>query len=89
MSVAIRLSRVGKKNAPMYRVVVKDSRAKRDGAYIENLGTYNPIKHQVVQFNEERVNYWVSQGAVVSDAVKKIHRMYKEKGITSNTQVSA
>lgn len=88
MSVAIRLSRVGKKNAPMYRVVVKDSRAKRDGAYIENVGTYNPIKHQVLQFNEERIKYWVSQGAVVSEAVKKIHRIYKEKGISTKQVVA-
>lgn len=88
MSVAVRLSRVGRKNSPIYRVVVKDSRSKRDGAYIENLGTYNPITHQIFQFNDERVNYWLSQGAVVSDAVKKIQKMYKKQGVTS-TQVAA
>jgi len=88
MSVAVRLSRVGRKNSPIYRVVVKDSRAKRDGEYIENLGTYNPINHQIFQFDEARIEYWASQGAVVSDAVKKIQKMYKKQGLTA-TQVAA
>jgi small subunit ribosomal protein S16 len=88
MSVAVRLSRVGRKNSPMYRVVVKDSRSKRDGAYIENLGTYNPIAHQIFQLNSDRIDYWVSKGAIVSDAVKKIQKMFKKQGLTS-TQVTA
>ncbi|MDR3647317.1 MAG: 30S ribosomal protein S16 [Candidatus Babeliales bacterium] len=88
MSVAVRLSRLGRKNSPIYRVVVKDSRSKRDGAFIENLGTYNPITHQIFQFNDERVNYWLSKGAIVSDAVIKIQKMYKKQGLTL-TQVAS
>lgn len=83
MSVAVRLTRVGKKNSPLYRVVVKDSRAKRDGDFIENLGTYDPIRHLIFQFNDERVAYWASKGAIVSDAVKRIQKMYKKQGVTS------
>lgn len=79
MAVKIRLSRFGKKHAPVYRIVATDSRKKRDGQYLENLGTYNPIKHELVKFNEERLNYWVSQGAAISDAVKKIQKNYKKQ----------
>ncbi len=78
MAVKIRFSRVGKKNSPMYRIVAVDSRAKRDGKCIENLGAYNPIKHEIVQLNEERIKYWVSQGAVVSDAIKKVQKLHKK-----------
>ena len=79
MSVKIRLSRVGKKNSPMYRIVAADSRSKRDGKCIENLGTYNPLKHEIVQFNEERIQYWISQGAKETDTIKRLHKMYKEQ----------
>jgi len=79
MAVKIRLSRFGKKNQPIYRIVATDSRNKRDGRYIENLGTYDPAKHEVVQFNQVRVDYWASQGAVITDAVKKIQKTFEKK----------
>ncbi len=79
MSVKIRLSRIGKKNSPVYRIVATDSRKKRDGACIENLGTYNPINHKFEQFHTERISYWISQGAVVSDAVKKLQKNYQKQ----------
>ncbi len=82
MAVKIRLARLGKKNLPVYRIVAIDSRKKRDGAYLENLGTYDPIKGVLVQFHPERINDWVSKGAIVTDAVKKIQKLH------SNTQVS-
>lgn len=81
MAVKIRLSRFGKKNAPMYRIVATDSRSKRDGQYLENLGTYNSIKSELIQFNEERINYWVSQGATLTDAIKKIQKDKKKASI--------
>jgi small subunit ribosomal protein S16 len=77
MAVKIRLSRIGKKNAPVFRIVAIDSRSARDGAPLEVLGTYNPINQQIVQFHEDRIQYWVSTGAQVSDTVKKIHKLYK------------
>lgn len=74
MAVRIRLSRIGKKKAPFYRIVAVDGRKKRDGAFLENLGSINGLSGEVVQFHEERINYWLSQGAIPSDAVKKLHK---------------
>lgn len=79
MAVKLRLSRIGKKNDPMYRIVAIDSKKKRDGAYIENLGTYNPKNKELVQFHEERVKDWVAKGAVVTDVVKRLHKEYRKK----------
>lgn len=75
MAVKIRLSLVGKKKAPSFRIVAIDSRKKRDGAYLENLGTYDAIKGVLVQFHKDRLDYWVSQGAIVTDSVKKIVKL--------------
>lgn len=73
MALAIRLSRGGRRNLPFYRVVVADSRAPRDGRYIERLGTYNPLLPQDnenrVSLNAERLQYWLSQGAKPSERV--------------------
>ena len=71
--VRIRLTRTGRKNAPSYRIVVIDSRKKRDGKYIEKIGYYNPSEDSdKVVYNEERYTYWMSVGAKPSDAVKKL-----------------
>ncbi len=78
MSVKIRLQRIGKKKAPFSRIVATDSRKKRDGACLEDLGTYDMLNSKIVKFNEERVNYWISVGAQESETVKRIHRAYKE-----------
>lgn len=78
MAVKIRLSRIGKKNAPFYRIVAIDSRKKRDGACLEDLGTYDALKASLVTYHEDRVNYWISQGAQVSDTVKKIQKSHKK-----------
>jgi len=86
MSVKIRLSRVGKKNSPMYRIVVTDSKSKRDGKFLENVGAYNPINQTLIQFNEDRINYWVSKGAIESDTVKKLHRMHKDSSESTQVQ---
>jgi len=75
MAVKIRLSRVGKKAAPFYRIVAVDERRKRDGASLEVLGTYNPLKGEMVQFNQERINFWISQGAIPTDAVKRLQKV--------------
>ena len=80
MAVKIRLARIGKKNAPFGRIVAIDSRKKRDGAFLEDLGTYDILKSKLVHFHEERVNYWISMGAQESETVKKLHRIYKESG---------
>lgn len=73
MALAIRLSRGGRKNRPHYSIVVADKRMPRDGRFIEKLGTYNPLLKKDdanrVSFNEERIKYWLGQGAQASDRV--------------------
>ena len=70
MSVKIRMKRVGTKNTPAYRIVVADSRSPRDGKFIEEIGTYQPLKKEGnFSINLERATYWVSQGAQPSDTV--------------------
>jgi len=76
MAVKIRMSRSGRKHVPVYRIVAVDSRAQRDGEYLENLGSYDPVKGIILQFKEERILDWVSKGAIVTDCVKKLHRKY-------------
>ncbi|MEX0672127.1 MAG: 30S ribosomal protein S16 [Candidatus Babeliales bacterium] len=78
MAVKIRLSRIGKIHSPIYRIVAIDERAKRDGACLENLGTYNPKRHTLEQWHTERIEHWVSQGAQKTDAVKRIEKMLKK-----------
>ncbi len=68
--LSIRLSRVGKKHQPSYRLIVVDKRKDPWGAYLENLGIYNPLrKPKVVEFKSERVKYWISKGAQPTETV--------------------
>lgn len=75
MALAMRLSRGGRKNRPFYRIVVADKRMPRDGRYIERLGTFNPLlakdNEQRLNMNEERIKYWLGQGAQPSDRVAR------------------
>ncbi len=77
MPVRIRLSRIGKKHAPFYRVISVDSRKKRDGAFLEDIGTYDALKGVVVRFDLETYERRIGQGAVPSDSVKKILMQFK------------
>jgi small subunit ribosomal protein S16 len=71
----IRMTRMGRKKKPFYRIVVTDSRKRRDGGWIESIGYYNPIsKEKVISIDEERLNYWLSVGAQMSPAVKRISK---------------
>ncbi|WP_120004706.1 30S ribosomal protein S16 [Nesterenkonia muleiensis] len=73
MAVKIRLKRMGKKFAPQYRVVVADSRAKRDGKNIEEIGKYHPTEHpSFIEIESERAQYWLSVGAQPTDQVKQL-----------------
>lgn len=74
--VKIRLTRTGKKNAPSYRIVVMDARVRRDGAYIEKLGHYAPLRDEEV-VNVERAEYWIARGAQPSSTVSDIIRRAK------------
>ena len=71
--VKIRLRRMGAKKAPYYRVVVADSRAPRDGRFIEELGTYDPMAEtDKIKVNMERAKYWIANGAQPTDTVKAL-----------------
>ncbi|HZK49800.1 MAG TPA: 30S ribosomal protein S16 [Thermoleophilia bacterium] len=73
MATAIRLTRRGSKKHPMYRIVVADSRAPRDGRFIENIGTYNPqTEPSTVEVDADRAKDWLSKGAQPSGAVRKL-----------------
>ncbi len=69
--VKIRLRRMGAKKAPYYRVVVADSHSPRDGRFIEELGTYDPMAEgEKIKVDLERVKYWISNGAQPTDTVR-------------------
>lgn len=71
--LAISLMRIGAKKHPFYRVVVKEKRSKRDGKYLENLGTYDPMQDPAdVKLNHERIQYWIGVGAQPSETVKSL-----------------
>ncbi|MCE3039903.1 30S ribosomal protein S16 [Helicobacter anatolicus] len=73
MATVIRLTRMGRKKKPFYRIVVTDSRKRRDGGWIESIGSYNPLlENTSVKVNEERLNYWKSVGAKMSERVEKL-----------------
>ena len=73
MAVKIRLTRMGDKKSPFYRMVAADSRCARHGKYIENLGTYNPLKEPFeLNLKKERVQYWLSVGATPTDTAREL-----------------
>ena len=79
MAVKIRLRRMGQKKAPFYRIVVADSRCKRDGRCIEEIGTYDPTQDpSVFKVDEEAAKKWLNNGAQPTDVVAKI---LKDAGI--------
>jgi len=79
MAVAIRLSRIGTKHKPFFRVVAVDSRKKRDGECLDNIGTYDALKGELVRFDAELYNAWIKKGAQPSDSAKKLYRLSKKK----------
>lgn len=79
MSVKIRLKRIGAKKKPVYRIVVADSRAPRDGRQIEQIGTYNPLTVPVtLKIDEDKAIDWMSKGAQPSDTVRNL---FSKEGI--------
>ena len=76
MAVKIRLRRMGKKKAPVYRIIVADSRSPRDGRFIEELGTYDPNQDpSVYKVDEEAAKKWLANGAQPTEVVAKILKM--------------
>lgn len=73
MAVKMRLTRLGDKKSPFYRIVVADSRKTRDGEYVDLIGTYNPLKNpEEVKVDAEKVKKWLAQGAQPTDTVKAL-----------------
>ena len=73
MAVKMRLRRMGQKKAPFYRVVVADSRAPRDGRFIEEVGYYDPnVDPSVIKFDEEATKKWLATGAQTTETVGKL-----------------
>ena len=73
MATKIRLTRMGAKKAPFYRLVVADSRSPRDGRFVEQIGTYNPLTTPAeIKINEELALKWLNNGAIPTDTVKNL-----------------
>ena len=87
MAMKIRLARGGSKKRPFYRIVAADSRMPRDGRFIEKLGTYNPLlpkdSEERVKMDLERIQYWVGQGAQVTD---RVARFLEAAGVNEKTE---
>ena len=66
----IRLRRMGAKKAPFYRIVVADSRAPRDGAFVEEIGYYNPLPAPEIKVDNEKAQQWIKNGAQPTDTVR-------------------
>ncbi len=81
MAVRIRLTRVGSKKNPIYRVVVADSRSPRDGKFIEIIGRYNPqTDPSTIELDDTKVQEWLAKGAQPSDAVSKLIKAAGKSG---------
>jgi small subunit ribosomal protein S16 len=73
--LTIRLSRIGKKKSPFYRVIVTEKTRPRNGRFVEIVGTYDPLKKPAtIDLNRERVDYWIGKGAQPSDTVRSFLR---------------
>ena len=84
MAVKIRLKRMGSKKKPFYRIVVADSRAPRDGKFIEEIGYYNPLTESTeIKVDAEKVNAWIKNGAKPTDTV---NRLFKNNNIYSENK---
>lgn len=80
MAVRIRLARYGTKNRPFYRLVAADSQAKRDGRFLEQLGTYDPLANPAeVHLKGDRIKYWLSVGATTSETVGHMLKKHLDK----------
>lgn len=71
--LAIKLMRTGAKKRPSYRIIVKEKQSKRDGAYLENIGTYDPTRQPAeIKLDLDRVRYWMERGAQPTDTVGRL-----------------
>jgi len=82
--------RTGAKKKPSYRIVVKEKQSKRDGAYLENLGTYNPTRNPAeIKLDLSRVHYWIERGAQPTDTVGRLIKASTKAQSAAQTEVQA
>lgn len=85
--LSIRLTRMGAKKKPFYRIIVTEKRSKRDGRFVESVGYYNPCRNPAdIKINRERINYWIERGAQPSDTVRSL---IKHKAEPASAEASA
>ncbi|MBL9188738.1 MAG: 30S ribosomal protein S16 [Opitutaceae bacterium] len=83
MALKIRLTKVGSVHQPLYRVIVKEARSRRDGDAVEYLGTYTPaVKGNPIKLNLERVDYWISKGAKPTDTMRSMIKKARKSATT-------
>lgn len=88
--LAIKLMRTGAKKRPSYRIVVKEKQSKRDGACLENLGTYNPTRQPAeITLKAERVQYWIKKGAQPTDTVRRLIKQAAKTQAAAESEVAA
>ena len=75
----IKLTKIGKKNQPSYRVVVAEKRSKRDGQYVEQVGFYNPLGEKDIRFETDKYQAWIEKGAQPTDTVASLYKKFSEK----------
>ena len=89
MALRLRLTRAGARNKPFYRVVVANSRSPRDGKFIEHVGIYDPTRNPIeLRFENDRLSYWISQGAKPSETVAYLIKQAKKQS-TENKEAMA
>jgi small subunit ribosomal protein S16 len=82
--------RTGAKKRPSYRIVVKEKQSKRDGAYLENLGTYNPTREPAeIKLKADRVQYWIGKGAQPTDTVRRLIKAAAKAQAAATTEEAA
>jgi small subunit ribosomal protein S16 len=88
--LSIRMTRVGSKKKPYFRVVVTEARSKRESDFVETLGTYNPrVKPAKVELNKERVQHWLGKGARPSDSVRTLLQKHLTRDLAAVPAVAA
>lgn len=86
--LAIQLMRTGAKKRPSYRIVVKEKQSKRDGAYLENLGTYNPTREPAeIKVDLDRAQYWIGKGAQPTETVSQLLKLSGKQQAAAQPEV--
>jgi small subunit ribosomal protein S16 len=85
MAVRLRLSRIGRKKVPFFRIVAMDSKKSRDGEALDTLGTYNGLTGEIMHFNVEKADLWISRGAQMVDTFKKIYKKAKKSNTATQS----